>query len=312
MQEKNYAWHAHAWKETLSVLDTTEEGLSEAVVEKRRETYGRNAFTPAKEVGAFVRILVQLKSPLTFVLVLAFVLTAVLQEYVDAGVIFFALSIAVGVGVLQEGKASRAFKKLADSQVRRAVVLRDGAKHEVDTSELVPGDIVELNNGSQVPADVRLIFTKKLSVNEASLTGEWLAVDKHIDVLPAGAAFAEQKNMAWMGTFVAEGYGQGVVVATGDQTAIGQVADNLRTIEDEDTPLQIEMRRISMLMLYIFSALVVCIFVIGIWQGQSLHDMLLTSIAVAVASVPEGLPAAVTIILAVGMEALLHRGGLVR
>ena len=170
-QPKSYAWHAHNWREALSVLKSEETGLTNADASTRLGQYGKKQFTESPETGWLLRVFVQLKSPLALVLVFAFLITFVLQEYIDAGVIGFALSIAVAVGVLQEGKASRAFKKLADSQIHRATVLRDGVKHEIDATELVPGDIVELQDGSQVPADQRLIFTKKLSINEASLTG---------------------------------------------------------------------------------------------------------------------------------------------
>lgn len=310
--KKSYTWHSHDFREVLSVLGSNNEGLVVEEVLHRQKKFGLNKFSEVKEKGLVQRIIEQLKSPLAFVLVLAFFATAILEEFIDAGVILFALLIAVFVGIAQEGKASKAFKKLADSQVHTATVLRAGEKHEVIAEELVPGDVVEIQSGGQVPADVRLIFAKKLSVNEAALTGEWLAVDKTEAAVAVGTPFAERSSMAWMGTFVADGYGLGVVVATGDKTAIGELATGLTGIEDEQTPLQLEMKRISMIMLYIIAALVTVIFAIGLWQGQSVHDMLLTSIAVAVASVPEGLPAAVTIILAVGMEALLKRGGLVR
>ena len=312
IQKKAYAWHAHDYREALTLIGSNEEGLKETEIKKRLNKFGKNKFSEHKPPGVIRRTLAQLKSPLTFVLVVALSITVVLEEYLDATVIAIALSIAIVVGVLQEGKASRAFKKLADSQIHKATVIRDGKKHEVLAETLVPGDIVEVQDGGQIPADLRLFHTKKLSINEAGLTGEWLAVDKQLDVIPVGTPFAEQSNMAWMGTFVSEGYGLGVVIATGDTTAMGAVAHNLSTIEDSETPLQAEMKKISMFMLYIISGLVCMIFALGLWQGQSLHDMLLMSIAIAVASVPEGLPAAVTIILAVGMEALLKRGGLVR
>ncbi len=307
-----YVWHAHDWREVLAILAVDRHGLTEAAVQDRRIHYGTNAFTEVPQTSWLMRTLMQLKSPLAFVLVVAFLITFVLGEYVDAGVIAFALCIAVLVGVLQEGKASRAFEKLANSQVKRATVLRDGAKSEINASELVPGDIVELVGGVQVPADVRLIEAKKLAINESALTGEWLAVEKSVGAVSVGKPLAEQSNMAWMGTFVSQGYGLGVVVATGDQTAVGTLANSVQTVEEVQTPLQHEMASISNVMLYIICGLVCFIFAVGLFQGQSVHDMLLLSIAIAVASVPEGLPAAVTIILAVGMEALLKRGGLVR
>ncbi|MFT5036989.1 MAG: Ca2+-transporting ATPase [Candidatus Azotimanducaceae bacterium] len=312
LQKKTYALHAHAVQEVLSVLEVTEDGLSEAEAAEQLLTFGPNAFTETKQVSVFSQIFDQLKSPLAFVLLLAFGITTVLKEYVDAGVILFALLIAVVVGVLQEGKASRAFQKLSESQVKTANVVRDGKRHEIMANAVVPGDIVIIQNGMHVPADMRLIRTKKLSINEASLTGEWIAVQKNIAPVPVGTLFVDQTNMAWMGTFVASGQGMGVVVATGDNTSIGQLASDVQDITETETPLQYEMKKISKIMLYLIGAIVLVIFLIGIWGGMSIHDMLLLSIAIAVAAVPEGLPAAVTIILAVGMESLLKRGGLVR
>src|SRR5690606_14832372 len=166
--------------------------------------------------------------------------------------------------------------------------------------------------GTQVPADVRLISAKALLSNEAMLTGEWLGVSKEPGELAVGLAANEQRNMLFMGTLITRGHGRGVVVRTGDGTVIGQLAKDIEGIEDEQTPLQIEMARISRIMSYVIVVLVIAIFVIGILRDIPLSEMLFTAIAVAVASVPEGLPAAITIILAVGMEALLKRGGLVK
>jgi len=312
MQEKSYAYHAHDVAEVLSVLNTSVAGLQEKEVESRLAKNGRNVFSRVPTKSLFASILEQISSPLAFVLVVACIITVALGEFVDAGVIAFALSIAVFVGVLQEGKASKAFERLANSQTNTATVIRQGAKHEIDAEDLVIGDVVILQSGIQVPADIRLITAKQLSINEAPLTGEWRAEKKQSDPMPVGTAFAEQASMAWMGTYVAEGYGVGVVTAIGDATVVGTLAASLHDTEEVATPLQHEMQYISKVMLVIVVALVCFIFVVGLVQGQLLEDMLLMAIAVAVASVPEGLPAAVTIILAVGMEALLKRGGLVR
>lgn len=311
-KKKAYAYHAHDYREVLTVLGANEEGLTEAAVEKRREAYGSNAFTEEKKKYLIVTIFSQLRSPLAFVLLLAAGVTLALEEFIDAGVIMFALTIAVVLGVFQEGKASRAFNKLKQSQTQVATVLRRGAKQEIAAEDLVVGDIVILQSGMQIPADMRLIRAKQLSINEAPLTGEWKTVDKQTDAVKVGTPFAEQTSMAWKGTFVAEGYGRGVVVAVGDATAVGKLATEVRDVVEVSTPLQHEMERVSKIMLIIIGTLVGLIFLTGLAQGMSLHDILLISIAIAVAAVPEGLPAAVTIILAVGMEALLKRGGLVR
>ncbi len=307
-----YDYHAHDYHEVLTVLGAHEDGLSDEEVKKRQRKYGLNRFAKENKKSVLRRVIEQLSSPLALVLVVAFLVTLALAEYIDASVIAIALAIAVIVGILQEGKASRAFAKLSNSQTHTATVLRAGQKHEVDAQDVTVGDIVILKSGMQVPADIRVVRAKQLSVNEATLTGEWQAVEKQEKEVSVGVSFAERASMAWMGTYVAEGYGFGVVVAIGENTAVGQLAKNVRDVEEVKTPLQNEMQEISQVMLYIIVGLVGGIFMIGLIQGQTLHEMLIMSIAIAVASVPEGLPAAVTIILAVGMEALLKRGGLVR
>lgn len=305
-------WHSLAVDEVLNTLETRGGGLSDSEVRKRRTTYGANAFTEVKGPGVIARLFRQLKSPLAFVLLIAFLITLVLREFIDAGVIAFALILALVVGAIQEGRASRAFRKLADSQVKRATVMRDGEPHEIDAAELVPGDIVLIESGQQIPADIRLIETKKFATNEAALTGEWLPVKKQTEPVLVGEALSGRANIAFMGTYAVMGYARGVVVAVGDQTAVGELAAHLHGIEEQQTPLQEEMQRIARIMLYIITVLVILIFGLGIYQGQPVTDMLLMAIAIAVASIPEGLPAAVTIILAISMETLLRRGGLVR
>jgi calcium-translocating P-type ATPase len=274
--------------------------------------YGANVFTPPRTTPLFVKFFRQLTTPLSLVLLVALLVTVWLAEYVDAAVIGLALLIASAVSLFQEGRASRAFATLAHSQTLTATVFRGGARHEVPAATLVPGDVVELQGGAQVPADLRLTKVKQLSINEAPLSGEWVAVEKHASPMPIGTSLTEQENMAFKGTFVSNGYGVGVVVATGDATVMGGIARELEDIADAATPLQVEMQRLSVLLLYGIGALIVVIFTVGIALGRSVHDMALMSIAVAVASIPEGLPAAVTIVLAVAMEALLRRGGLVR
>ena len=312
LQKKIYAYHAHNAREVISVIGSRTSGLYISEIENQRKQHGANVFTEEKKKTIIHHLWKQLRSPLAFVLVLAFLVTFILGEYVDTVVIAAALSVALFVGVLQEGRSSQAFEKLSKSQVKTATVLRDGKKQQILASELVVGDIVLLQSGFQVPADVRLIQSKQLSVNEASLTGESLAVKKGVAPVAVGTPLAEQSSMVWMGTYIAEGYGEGVVVAVGDYTAMGALAKDVRQVEEVQTPLQVEMIHISRVMLYLISGLVLVIFAVGLFQNNSLHDMLLMSIAIAVASVPEGLPAAVTIILAVGMESLLKRGGLVR
>jgi Ca2+-transporting ATPase len=305
-------WHALSVGAVYEALAVNEHGLGEDEVTKRRSEYGGNEFTEEERESVFARVLRQLRSPLTIVLVIAFFITIALAEYIDATVIMLALLIAVFVGVFQEGKAGRAFEKLAKSQVHVAIVVREGKRHEIHASGLVPGDVVLMQGGMYVPADVRITSAKNLSVSEAQLTGESMPVKKDPKEVDVGTPLAETASMAWLGTFIASGYGTGIVVATGDRTVMGELARDLDEIVDVRTPIQWEMAKISRIMLMIVLVLVALIFFIGVIRGEPLEIMLLTAIAIAVAAIPEGLPAAVTIILAVGMEALLSRGGLVR
>ncbi|MCA9366067.1 HAD-IC family P-type ATPase [Candidatus Kaiserbacteria bacterium] len=312
VQDKNYAWHAHDVREVLSVLGSGSEGISEAEAKTRLKKHGLNKFTELPPPSFLSEVYKQLKSPLAVVLLLAFAATAYLHEFIDAGVILLALLIAVAIGVFQEGKASQAFTVLTRSQTQQVTVVRSGKKHQINTEELVPGDVILLESGSGVPADCRLVEVKQFNVNEASISGEWQSVDKVTKAIPVGTPELERENIIYMGSYVTAGVARAVVLKTGDTTLIGALAKSVQAIEDTETPLQIQIQKLSRVMLLIISVLVAAVFAIGLISGQSFHDMLLVAIAVSVASVPEGLPAAVTIILAVGMEALLKRGGLVR
>jgi len=288
-------------------------GLTVDEVRRRQALYGRNELTKAHEHGLLEKVGAQFASPLVYVLVAAGVVTLLLREYMDMAVILIALAINVIVGALQEERASRAFEKLNASQERRAIVLREGKRLNVPAAELVPGDLVCLEGGYYVPADVRIVSAKDLTVNEAALTGEWLAVPKAADV---GAEevrdTADVRTLAWMGTLIESGYGTGVVVETGSRTELGRIALSLGTISEQVTPLQRNIRAIAHFTSYLVAALLVVLLALGFVRGEPLADMLFIAIAVAVSVIPAGLPAAVTVVLAVGMETILTRGGLVR
>jgi Ca2+-transporting ATPase len=287
-------------------------GLSDEEVYARRERYGENKFETRRRPRIISAIARQLKSPLAIALVGADIATLVLHEYLDATVIFIALFINVSVGVFQEGRASRAFEKLQLSQKKYATVVRDGRKIIVPTSALVPGDIVVIGAGMYVPADLRIIEEKNLSINEATLTGEWASVQKDNVLLDESTSLAEQRNMAWMGTLVVSGYGRGVVVETGERTQVGIIARSLKTVETRPTPIQASIRKLAIFLATVVLIAIAAIFLLGVLRGEPFVDMLLLSIAIAVAVMPTGLPAAVTVVLALGMEAILRRGGLVR
>ena len=289
-----------------------ENGLTLEEVDRRLALYGKNVLVGSKETGIFAKVLLQFKSSLSYILIGAGVVTLLLEEYIDSLVIFIAVIINVIIGTLQEERASKAFQKLNTSQERHALVFREGKKLNILAENLVPGDMVALQGGYLIPADIRIVEEKDLKVNEAALTGEWLAVSKSSDQIAQHAPLAEQTNMLWMGTLIESGYGKGVVVATGEKTEIGKIALSLQTISEQTTPLQKNIKNVTRFLTYVVIVALVCILFIGFIQQRDLLDMLLVAIATAVATVPSGLPAAVTVVLAVGMESILKRGGLVR
>ncbi|MBP9759861.1 MAG: HAD-IC family P-type ATPase [Candidatus Pacebacteria bacterium] len=307
------AWERLTLDEVRRLLATDfTKGLSTEEVVRRTELYGPNELPHTKQRGIWDTLANQFKSPLALVLCGAGILTFVLGEYVDAVVIAIALLINVVVGTLQEERAGRAFEALNASQARHAVVFRDGKRENILATALVPGDILLLEGGYAIPADVRILEEKDLRVNEAALTGEWLGVPKHAEALSAEVPLAERANMAWMGTLIESGYGRGVVVATGRRTEMGTIALSLGTIHEHLTPLQRNIRHLAHFISYAIACALAVIFIVGMLRGESLRDMLFTAVAVAVAAIPTGLPAAMTIVLAIGMESILKRGGLVR
>jgi P-type Ca2+ transporter type 2C len=287
-------------------------GLSEQRAAELLSIYGKNSLGERKKFSFFKNIKEQFKSPLVFVLVLAGVAAYFLGEFIDATVILLAITINVTIGVFQEKRADNSFQKLADSQQKIAVVIRDGKKITIPAEEVVKGDLVVVEAGMLIPADLRLVDVKDLKVNESILTGEWSAVSKEDIVLKPDLPISEQDNMAFMGTLSVSGYAVGVAVRTGASTEVGKIAESLLGIDESDTPIRKNIRKLAKLILVSVVALVLLIFVLGVWRGQAVTEMFLISVAIAVASIPEGLPAAVTVVLAIGMEKILKRGGLVK
>ncbi|MEX2369156.1 MAG: HAD-IC family P-type ATPase, partial [Candidatus Paceibacterota bacterium] len=306
-------WHtlrAEAVAEKLSI--DTKRGLSADAVEGSRELHGSNQLTEQKSFGLFTLFISQFRNPLILILLVAGIATLLLGEYTDTIVIFIALLVNVVIGTFQEERASRAFSALNKKQITQATVIRDGTKQVVLADEVVVGDIVELDAGMQVPADVRLIQEKNLKVNEAALTGEWLGVSKQIGKLSADTPVTDRLNMVYKGTLVETGESHGIVVAVGDDTELGRIAQELTAETGKDTPIQQHMQRLARFVAVISLVAVALIFILGVARAEPLVEMVLVAIAVAVSVVPEGLPAAVTVVLAIGMEKILSRGGLVK
>ena len=254
----------------------------------------------------------QFTSPLISILAVAAGISFALGEMVDAGVIAAAVLLNTIIGFVQEFKASRALEQLQSLVQPNALVLRAGKKIKVKAQELVPGDILILNTGDQVTADARLIQLQELKINEAALTGESMAVDKTIKPLDKGVVLADRTNMVYAGTSVVGGRAQAVVVATGINTQIGEIAKLVSTTEEVKTPLQEQLARLSKWIAIFVGVITVGLFVLGVFMGHGLVEMFEMSVALAVAAIPEGLIVSMTIILAIGMQRILKRRSLVR
>ncbi len=320
MDPSHKAWEGMSVDEVRRLLASNfETGLTHDEVERRSTLYEKNTLVGGKETTLTDKVLNQFKSSLVLILLCAGIITLLLYKleyidsYIDSLVIFLAVLINVIIGTLQEERANKAFEKLNASQERHALVVREGKQQNILAENLVPGDVLILQGGYFVPADIRIIEEKDLKINEAALTGEWLAVAKSSEkIAELDAPLAERHNMAWMGTLIESGYGKGLVVATGSSTEIGKIALSLGSIEEQVTPLQKNIQKVAHFLSYVVAATILIIALLGVVRGVDLIDIILIAIAVAVATIPSGLPAAVTVVLAIGMEAILKRGGLVR
>mgnify|MGYP003044449305 CR=1 FL=1 len=288
-------------------------GLSAAEVEVRQRHYGENELREAPPRSLIVRIGAQLCDSLIFVLFAAAGISLLLGEYGDAGVILAVVVLNATVGVIQEGKAEKALESLKRMTQLEAVVIREGKEREIAARELVPGDLVVLDAGRQVPADLRLTETAEMRAEESALTGESRAVEKNSHFLAAGALpVAERKNETFMTSYVTAGRGKGIVIATGMNTEVGRIASLIREAPEEETPLQKRLSDLGKLLSILTIGLCVLLFALAVWQKRDVMEMLLTAISLAVAAVPEGLPTTVTIVLALGVTKMARAGTIVR
>lgn len=310
---KKNEWYQLGVQEVMKELRTDiTNGLTSSEARSRLTQFGPNTLSRSGTRSPIERIIGELKNPLAFILLLAGIVTSLLGEYIDSTVIFLALIINIAISLYQEGRADHAFGLLRDAQEKFAVVIRAGGKQQIPASAIVPGDTLVLEVGMSVSADARVVVAHNIEVNESALTGEWLDVAKEEKSLDTRVPPTEQKNMVFMGTLVTGGSGRAVVVATGNATVIGTIARALGDDTNARTPLQENITRVARLLSFIVLGALVFIFLLGLLRGVPLSELLLISIAIAVAAIPEGLPAAVTVVLAIGMEAILRRGGLVR
>ena len=306
-------WHSLQLNQVLEKLQTSsKQGLASEQAENRLLNFGTNTLPKGKEDSPLKILLRQFTSPLVYILVVAAVLTWWIGEYVDMTVILIVVAVNAAIGYYQEFRANRIFEKLQEIVRIEAYVIRDGATQTIDSENLVPGDLVILKGGSKVPADCRLLNAGGLEINESLLTGESEPVNKSIQTADPKALIGDRKNMAFMGTVVEQGNAQAIVVATGALTEIGKISALTQNTKAEATPLQKRVDKLGKLLTKIVVAISVIIFGVGVISGHSVNEMITTSIAVAVAAIPEGLPAAISVILAVSSQRILKRKGLVR
>ena len=297
--------------EAIANLETSEQGLSIEEAGERLKL-GQNIIERSWRTGKLKILASQFKSSLILILIFAALVTAFLGDYKDTAFIAIAVIINTILGFYQEDKAETAIAKLSTYIKERTRVIRDERDVEIGAEEVVPGDILKLFPGVRVAADARIVRINELSVDEAILTGESLAVEKQAAPVPLESELAERSCMVFGGTLVVDGKGTAVVVATGLDTELGKIASLVEGEEREETPLQKETSKFALRMGLLLMAMAGMIFVLGMNRGLGLLDMFLTSIAVAVAAVPEGLPIALTVILAVGVERLARRKGVVK
>jgi magnesium-transporting ATPase (P-type) len=311
--DQDHAWHALAADEVVTTLGTDlDTGLRTPEAEERLERYGRNELQPDEPKSDLAILLDQFTSPLIYILLVAAVVTIAIDEYTDAAVIAAVLVINAVIGFIQERRADRSVHALMQLASPTSTVVRDGEQREIDSAGLVPGDVVLLASGTLVPADLRLARTTSLAIDESLLTGESDPAGKSPAAVAADALAADRTNMAHMGTSVTTGRGRAVVVATGAATQLGAIAESIRAEAEPDTPLQQRMNRFANIIAVAVLGSTLAAFSLGVALGGEVNEMFLTAVALAVAVVPEGLPVAFTVAMALGVRRMAGRNALIR
>lgn len=298
--------------EIFETLATNKFGLSEEETQKRKKVFGTNEIQEKGHLTTVKIFFNQLKSPLILVLIGAGVVTLFLKEWLDAAVIFAAVIVNTILGFWQETKAEMSLTLLKTYIRTRSRVRREGREQEIDASDLVPGDIIRVSQGDRVPADARIFFSNSLEVDEAVLTGESLPVVKDVAPSPLETSLGDRKSMLWSGTLVVGGFGEAVVTSTGVNTEFGKIVTLVAERKREPTPLQKAIANFVARVGIVLAVLVLILFGLGLYFGYGIFEMFLIAVAVAVSAVPEGLPIALTVILAIGVQRMAKRKGVIR
>ncbi|EMI21139.1 cation-transporting P-type ATPase [Rhodopirellula maiorica SM1] len=306
-------WHQTTAEDAVRLLESNaDRGLDRFEIEARQQHYGANSLPARSGPGPLIRFLMQFHQPLLYILLTAAVITALLDEWVDASVIFGVVLVNAIIGYLQESKAAKALEALAKTTLTEARVVRSGETQSIASTELVPGDVVLLQSGEKVPADLRLLRSRDLQIDESALTGESVPVQKKAIDLASETPLAERRNMAYASTLVTYGQGRGVVVATAGKTEVGRISELISLADVLETPLTRKIAKFSRVLLVVILVLAAVTFAVGVWRGQAKFEMFMAAVALAVGAIPEGLPAAVTITLAIGVSRMARRRAIIR
>lgn len=307
------SWHTDSAKTAFKSLETTPNGISKEEASSRLAKHGLNRLPESRGLGPLVRFFYQFHNVLIYVLIAAGTVIALLGHLVDASVILGVVLINAAIGFIQEGKAENALRAIREMLSPNAMVMRDGQQMAISAEELVPGDIVLLQSGDKVPADLRLFRVKGLQIQESILTGESMAIEKITDPVAQVTAIGDRHCMAYSGTLVTHGQGIGVVVATGAQTEIGRISTLVSEVESVTTPLLRQMAHFGRWLTVAILGIAIITFVFGsLVRDYVVAEMLLASVSLAVAAIPEGLPAIMTITLAIGVQRMARRNAIIR
>ena len=307
------AWHALCTEEVQRQLLSGPGGLTDAVVRQRRALHGPNRLAPPRRRGPLLRLALQFHNILLYVMMGAAAITAALGHWVDTAVLLAAVAINAVIGFVQEGKAESALEAIRSMLSPHATVLREGLRRDIDAADLVPGDRVLLASGDRVPADLRLVEVRELRVEEAALTGESMPVDKDTQAVGTDAALGDRACMAYSGTLVVYGQAAGIVVATGPHTELGEINRMLASIRHISTPLLRQIDHFGRILALVILALAAATFVLGVWwRDHAPAEMFMMVVALAASAIPEGLPAIMTVTLALGVQRMARRHAIVR
>jgi Ca2+-transporting ATPase len=306
-------WHSLKTEDVERLLESDlEKGLDRFEVGRRQDHFGANAITARKKKSPLLIFFLQFHQALVYILIAAGLVTLALQEWIEALFIFGVVLINALIGYLQESKAVAAIEALAQSMETETTVRRSDREERISAAALVPGDVVVLQTGEKVPADLRLVEVHTLRVDESALTGESVPVDKNTDTLATKLPLADRTNMAYASTLVTYGRAAGIVVAIGDKTEVGRISHLISTATELQTPLTRKIAQFSRYLLAAILLLAVLTLAVGLLRGEPLFDMFLAAVALAVGAIPEGMPAAITIMLAIGVSRMAARQAIIR